>query len=439
MPELATTDAPQAAPPAVVDAAATTAAEPSAQTFQDADTAADSLFNEYVESTKAPLEATEESEPKPEIKEPDEPAEEAEAAGEPAAEADDPFAEFEPKRLLTDEEIDAKFNRVPKDARAELKEYAKQVRELEAQLEAGPSVPEYIAPITSALDDVIDTTTATPQDWARADEHADNILETIAVNPAVHVKLANKLLEFAWANNPNALNMGLEERLGTTEDHVRELLDWEKAGMFDPTIARDEFQDHLKSVQPAVIARMEKAEARTQHLESQLRAVLEGSNREKQQAAQKFAQEHNEKLLADIMTQNIKPLLTKVGWDKIDGFEEVYSDWAEKQVKSSPEFETLTAMAEKNQLTSTEYTKALDKLVNKIKAKHTNKARQLDSGLSTYKRPAIKSQSAAKEAKEAPVGQAPPVAKAEKPRAQMSADEIADQYFKDAVARGVRL
>lgn len=434
--------APVAPPPA---ASPDAASEPQAQNvFESADAQAESLFAKFQEETTAsPEPEVEDAEPEPEVTEPE--TEEEPIAAKPEDEAEDPFKEFEPVKLPKADEIDAKFPRIAKSARDEMKQLATRVEELEAEVESAPGIPEHFAPIAEAINFELPET-ATPQDWAQVGTHADNVLNALQDNTPLLIETSRKLAAFAFENDPTLLDQQLQTRKGLSEAELDELIAFRDADVFDINLARQDLEDHKRSLNPALMTEMDKIRADNELLRTQMQQLVTGSQREKQAAAEKAVKEHESTIRTRIMSEKVQPMLQKLGWDKIDGFGEVFSAFAERELTSAPEYEKILDLAKKGQAVSakagekeTPYDKAMKALMNRIQARTVGQGRRIDTGLSSYKRPAIKSQSAAKETKEAITTTPPPIAKPTKPVSQMSADEVVEQLWKQAQAKGVRL
>jgi|SRR6476620_11857287 len=415
MPEPVVIETPQLVPAAVVDAAATTAAETPVQSSFSPDAAAAALAAEYsakIAELVSPPEKATESEPVVEAK-----TEENEAEGEQeaapvtdAATEPDPFAEFEPKQLLrTDDEIDTEFNRVPKDARAALKEVTAYARELLEQVDTAPEVPEYVTPITEALDFIVPEEMMNAEKLAQVNDHAERLLDTtFERNMSLGKALARKFLQFSYENWPDdVLNMGLAP-METDIEHVKELLGWEKAGLINPEIARDDFNEYLKSAQPAVIARMEKAEGTVDALKRQIQQLQGGSQREQEQAMEKTVRDHETSLRTQIMDAKVKPILEKVGWNKVPGLGEVLNDWAALQFDKSPELKDLNELVRKGKVSTREYGRKKEALEHVISARVASQASKIYSGLPGMKKTASPTPAAKEPAVDTPT---PPLAK----------------------------
>lgn len=426
------------APPlaASPEAAADTQAQP---VFDSADAQAESLFAKFQEETNAtPEPEVEDAEPAPE-----EPDEVEPIAAAPEEEAEDPFSEFEPVKLPKADEIDAKFPRIAKTARDEMKQLATRVEELEAEMETSPGIPEHFAPIAEAINFELPET-ATPQDWAQVGTHADNVLNALQDNTPLLIETSRKLAAFAFDNDPTLLDQQLQARKNLTEAELDELIAFRDADVFDISLARQDLEEHKRSLNPTLMTEMDKIRADNELLRGQMQQLVTGSQREKQAAAEKAVKEHETTIKTRVMSEKVQPMLQKLGWDKIDGMGELFTAFAERELTASPEYERILDLARKGQTATakagekeTPYDKAMKALMNRLQARTVGQGRRIDTGLSSYKRPAIKSQSAAKEAKEALTP--PPIAKPTKPVSQMSADEVADQLWKQATAKGVRM
>lgn len=416
MPEPVVIETPQPVPAVVVEAAANNAAETPVQSSFNPNAAADALAAEYsakIAELASPPEPKLESEPAVVEAKTEENEAEVEQEAAPVTDAateTDPFAEFEPKQLLrTDDEIDTEFNRVPKDARAALKEVTAYARELEEQVNAAPELPDYVTPIAAALDFVVPEGMMDAQKLAQVNEHADNLLDTtFERNGSLGKVLARKFVQFAYENYPeDTLNIGLKA-LDTDIEHIKTLLGYEKAGIFDPKDAADAYDEYLRSAQPLVMEKLDRVETDNQQLRRQITQLQTGSQRENEEKLNQTVKDHETSLRTQVMEAKVKPILNKVGWDKVPGLGEVLNDWAGLQFDKSPELKDLNELVRAGKLTSREYGRKKQALEHAIAARVASQASKIYSGLPGTKKTAIPTPAAKETAVETPT---PPLAK----------------------------